>query len=76
LKLFAGFFQTLGADFLPLAVDLFGLEVDAEFPEGLDVGVADFVAGRRAASADIAGPAHIRFAQVIKFIKFVKFIKS
>ena len=50
--LFGKCFDAPGTDFLFSTAHFFGLQVDAEFSKSLDIGVADFVAGLGAASAN------------------------
>lgn len=51
-SLFRHCFDAAGADLFLLAADFLDLEIDAEFAESLDIGMADFVAGLGAALAD------------------------
>ena len=61
--------QTFGADFLAHPVNLFGLQIDGEFPISFHLGMADLVSDLAAAAANIAYSRHIRFAQVSKSLK-------
>jgi len=56
--LFGSGFDAFGANFFPLTVNLFALQINGESSAGFDVGVADFVSGHGTSPANITSSTH------------------